>query len=148
MNRPDKQDDTKRMLSAYLDGELTQADRQRVRLYLESSEEGRLELEELTTLQQMTAELRFGDPPDKRLDSIEASLAVQAPRRFGWALTIVGLLSWVAYVVVLYVRNFRWPAIPELIGGGVLAGLLVVFLSVVRQRYLERPHDRYRKVKR
>jgi hypothetical protein len=136
------------MLSAYLDGELTQADRQRVRLYLEGSEEGRHELEELTTLQQMTAELRFGAPPDRRLDTIEASLSVQGPRKFGWGLTIVGVLSWVVYVVILYVRNFRWPSVVELLSGGVVAGLLVVFLSVVRQRYLERPHDRYTKVKR
>jgi anti-sigma factor RsiW len=136
------------MLSAYLDGELTQADRQRVRLYLESSEEGRLELQQLTALQQMTAELRFGDPPDRRLDAIEAKLSVQGPRRFGWGLTIAGLLSWVVYVVFLYVKNIRWPSIPEFLAGGVIAGLLAVFLSVVRQRYLERPHDRYTKVKR
>jgi len=148
VNRPGKDEKIKRMLSAYLDGELTQADRQQVRLHLETSEECRRELEELMKLQSLTSELDFRPPPDELLDELERSVSVRAPRRFGWGLTIIALASWVLWALVLAVRNLRWPTIPELLSGSVVAGLVLVFLSILRQRVLERPHDRYRKVRR
>lgn len=138
----------KGMLSAYLDGELTQADRQRVRLYLESSAECRRELEGMTAIKDLTEHLQFQQPPDEVLDAIEQRISVRAPRRFGWSVLIAALCSWVVYAIVLAAKDLRWPTWPELLGGGVIAGLLFVFLSVLRQRLLERPHDRYRKVRR
>ncbi len=148
MNRPEQHETIRQMLSAYLDGELTQADSQRVQLHLQSSEEMRRELEELAAVQNMTAGLRFQTPADEVMDALEQRLSVRGPRRFGWGVLVVALISWVVYAVVLVLRNPRWPSVAELLGGGVIAGLLLVFLSVLRQRILERPHDRYRKVRR
>ncbi len=148
MNRPENHEEMTRLLSAYLDGELTQSDRQRVRLRLENSEEWRRELEELRAIQNMTADLQFRQPPDAVMDALESTLSVQAPRRFGWGLLALALAGWMVYALVLYSRDFRWPSVAELLAGGVLAGLVLVFLSVLRQRILERPHDRYRNVKR
>lgn len=148
MNRPGNKEEMRNMLSAYLDGELTQADQQRVQLYLESSEEGRRTLKELATLKNLTAELQFGDPPDRRMDEIERRLSVQAPRRFGWALIILGLAAWIVYGLATAMRHVRWPTAGELFAGGVVVGLVLLFLSVLRQRLIERPFDKYRKVKR
>jgi anti-sigma factor RsiW len=136
------------MLSAYLDGELTQSDHQRVQLHLETSEEMKRELDELAAVKNMTAGLRFHTPSDDVMDALEQRLSVQAPRKFGWGILAVALIAWVVYAVVLVLRNPRWPTVLELLEGGVIAGLLLVFLSVLRQRILERPHDRYRKVRR
>jgi len=137
------------LLSAYLDGELTQADRQRVRLYLESSEECRRELEELAKVKQLTAELRFQGPPDELMDELERRLAVRGPRRLGWGLLCAALAVLTIYLVVSYVQHFQWPGNPlEWLAIAALGGILLVFLSVLWQRLLERPYDRYRKVKR
>ena len=86
------------MLSASLDGELTQQEQQRVRLYLEESEEAREELRQLQELKRLTAELSFAPPPDERLDELAKSLSVEAPRRAGWVLLSAGV---VAIIVVL-----------------------------------------------
>jgi anti-sigma factor RsiW len=144
----EERDRMTKMLSAYLDGELTQADQQRVRLYLESSDEGRREFEAMATLKNLTADLRFQDPADTRLDEIQLQLSVQTPRRFGWSLLLLTLLAWAIYAIILVVRNPRWPTAPEMLAGGVVAGLACLFFSVLRQRLLERPFDRYRKVRR
>lgn len=82
------------------------------------------------------------------MEALEQSVSVQAPRKIGWGLVIVGLAAWVIYLLVLVLRNPRWPTVPELLAGGIGAGLLSLFLSVVRQRLLEGPHDRYRKVRK
>jgi len=148
VNRPDTHEQILGMLSAYLDGELTQADNQRVRLYVEQNEEARTALDEMLELQQLTSSIRFANPPEDVMDAFEQRLTVQAPRRFGWALVIAGLLAWLAYAAVLALRSPRWPTVPELLVGAVVVGFVLLFLSVLRQRWLERPHDRYRKVKR
>ena len=148
MNRPDKHEQMIEKLSAYLDGELTQADSQRVRLYLDENVEARQAFDEMSQLQHMTAEIRFRNPPDELMDALAQRFSVQAPRRFGWGMVIMGLVAWVVYAAATVARNLRWPSWPELFTGAAIAGLVMVFVSVLRQRILERPHDRYRKVRR
>jgi len=121
---------------------------QRVRLHLEECAECRSAFEEMKALQRLTSEIQFTDPPEETMEALEKSLSVQAPRRFGWGLVIAGLLSWVIYLLVQVIRYPRWPSVPAILTGGVIAGFVLVFLSVLRQRWIERPHDRYRRVRR
>ena len=148
MNRPDQHDKMMGMLSAYLDGELTQADNQRVRLYLEDNEEARLAFEELRQVQQLTSEIRFPGPSEEFMESLENRMSVRAPLRFGWTLILAGLAALLIYAAVLVIRNPHWPTWPEVFLGAVVVGLVLLFLSVLRQRLLERPHDRYRNVRK
>jgi len=148
VTRPEQHEQILGMLSAYLDGELTQADNQRVRLYLEESEEARQAYDEMKQLQQLTAGMRFPDPAEEALDALEQRLSVRAPRQFGWALMILGSVSWLFYAVILTLRHPRWPTLPELLSGAVVVGLILLFVSVLRQRLLEWPRDRYRKVRK
>lgn len=148
MNRPDNNEQILGMLSAYLDGELTQADDQRVRLYVEQNEEARRALDEMRQLQQVTSGMRFASPPEEIMDALEHRVTVRAPRGLGWLLVLAGLVSWLLYAAVVALRNLRWPTLPELLSGAIVAGFILLFLSVLRQRWLERPHDRYRKVRK
>ncbi len=148
MTRPDQHERILGMISPYLDGELTQADSQRVRLYLEENEEARQAFREMQELKELTATMKFRAPPEEAMEALEGRLSVQAPRRFGWWLAIMGLVAWSVYAAVLYLRNPRLPTLPELFTGGVIVGLAMVFVSVLRQRLLEGPHDRYRKVRK
>jgi anti-sigma factor RsiW len=137
-----------KMLSAYLDGELTQADDQRVRIYLEDSEEARAELRELEELKRMTTSLAFAPPPDDRLDELARSLSVRAPRKLGWFLLLFG----VAMVILAFaVKLLLAPDVPlavKAVYGTIGGGFLLLFGSVARQRWLEAPFDRYRGVNR
>jgi len=149
VNKSDKDQEIRALLSAYLDGELTQADRQRVRLYLESSEECRRELEDLARLKQWTRELQFPDPPDDLMEELERRLSVRGSRRLGWGLVVAGLLALALYGLVQCFARFRWPAgWLEWTAVLLMGGLALLFVSVLWQRLLERPYDRYRKVKR
>jgi len=148
MNGPSAHGEIERMLSAYLDNELTQAESQRVRVHLEDCPACRAAFEETQKLQRATASLAFQDPPEDRMEELEKALSVQAPRRLGWGLVIAGLLAWLAYIAFIVIKDFRPPTLVELIAGAVPVGFLLVFLSVVRERWLELPHDRYRRVKK
>lgn len=146
MNPAGQHEQIERLLSAYLDEELTQAEAQRVELHLEECEPCRTALRELRQLQQLTAGIEFRRPPDAALEAIEQRLSVRGTRWSGWALVIIGLAAWIAYGFIVALRHPRWPTVPELLAGLVVIGLALVFVSVLRQRLLERRHDRYRRV--
>ncbi len=137
-----------RMLSAYLDGGLTQADQQRVRVWLEDSADARERFEEMRQIQQITSSMSFVPPPDDRIDELTERLSVQAPRNLGWIMLLVGTVLLAAFTAS---QLWRAPDIPWPVkygSGGIAGGFLFLLGSVARQRWLEHPHDRYRGVKR
>jgi anti-sigma factor RsiW len=137
-----------RLISAYLDGELTQAESQRVRLLLEDRPDYRRAYEEMRTLQSMTHALPMPNPPDDRIFAIEDRLSVATPRRIGFITLWAGLGLWLVYLAVQFFRHLRFPTVGEALLGMVVFGLVSLFLSVVIQRYQELPHDRYRRIRK
>ena len=137
-----------RMLSAYLDGELTQQETQRVRVYLENCEEAREDFREMEKVRQITSELSFAAPPDARLDELAQALSVRAPRRVGWVLVIGTALTIILGLVFKLAAAPDVPLGVKLVYGAFGGGFLLLLGSVARQRWLEAPYDRYRGVKR
>lgn len=137
-----------RMLSAYLDGELTQQDAQRVRLYLEESEDARRQFVELQKIQAATSSLSFGPPPDDRVDELERALSVRTPRKLGWGLLAGGVVTLTLLVIVKFLTLPDVPLVVKGLAGAIGVGLTLLLGSVARQRWLELPFDRYRGVKR
>lgn len=148
MTTQSQHEEIRKMLSAYLDGELTQAEAQRVRIHLEDCEECRRTYQEMVRLQQMTKELAFAEPPEARMKELEQSLSVQAPRRLGWLFVMAGIAAWLIYGAVTYVRHWRPPTVEELISSAVVIGFLLLFVSVAVERLRQLPHDRYRRIEK
>lgn len=140
--------DIERLISAYLDGELTQAESQRVRLLLEDRPEYRQAYEEMRKLQSFTHALPMPNPPDDRIFAIEERLSVAAPRRLGFFTLWGGLGLWLVYLAVQFFRHLRVPTVGEALVGMVVFGLVALFVSVAVQRYQELPHDRYRRIRK
>jgi anti-sigma factor RsiW len=138
----------RRMLSAFLDGELTQGEQQRVRVHLEDCAACRREYEEMARLQEMTRSLPLAGPPEDRMNELGKSLMVQAPRRLGWLLVLGGLAAWLIYAAVMYVRHWRPPTAEQLIAAAVVIGLLMLLVSVIVERLRQLPHDRYWRIEK
>lgn len=148
MNAAGVHDELKRMVSAYLDNELTQAEAQRVRIHLEDCSECARAFDEMSRLRSMTSAAEFPEPPEDRWEELGRRMSVKAPRQTGWLLIVVGLAVWMGFVAVTAIRNMRWPAPEEAAIGAIFAGFALLLISVVRQRWLEYPRDRYRRVKK
>ncbi len=74
-------------------------------------------------------------------------VTVKASRGIGWLLFIGGLM--IAAGVAIYEFVLIASALPlsvKLIVVGIYGGLFLVFLSVLRQRLIERKTDRYKDV--
>lgn len=145
---PSQHEEIRQMLSAYLDGELTQGGMQRVRVHLEDCESCRRSLEDMARLQELTRELAFAEPPEARMKELEKSLSVQAPRRLGWVFVVAGLAAWLAYGTVTYVRHWRPPTMEELLASAVVTGFVLLLVSVVVERLRQLPHDKYRRIEK
>jgi len=145
---PGQHEEIRQMLSAYLDNELTQGAAQRVRVHLEDCEECRRVFDEMARLQEMTRNLAFAEPPEARMKELEKSLSVQAPRRLGWLFVVAGVVAWLIYGAVTYVRHWRPPTVEELISSAVAIGFVLLFVSVAVERLRQLPHDRYRRIEK
>ncbi len=135
------------LLSGYIDGELTQQDKQRVRLHCEACEQCRNELTELEALRKAVGETRLSDiGKDTWRENMNDS-AVRTSRGIGWLLFIGGLLIAAGYGIYEFIRELESiPTIALMIIGGVYGGLLLLFVSVLRQRLIERRTDKYEDV--
>ncbi len=136
------------LLSAYMDDELTQQDGQRVRVHLEDCDECRRTLEQLRTLQQATAATQFQKPTEEEMEKLEERMSVQVPRKAGWLLLLTGFAVWAIYGVYLFLTDPDLMTFENLSAGAIVVGLALLLISVLRQRLLELPHDRYRGVKK
>jgi anti-sigma factor RsiW len=141
-------EEVERMISAYLDGELTQAESQRVRLLIEDHPDYQKAYEEMRQLQQLTHAMPMPHPPEERIFEIERRISVVAPRRVGFYALWGGLAMWLVYLVVLFFRHLRMPTPGETIASVFVFGLVSLFVSVAVQRWQELPHDRYRRIRK
>jgi anti-sigma factor RsiW len=141
-------EEVERLISAYLDGELTQGESQRVSLLIEDHPDYRQAYDEMRQLQRLTGAIPMPQPPDDRIFEIEQRLSVAAPRRVGFYALWGGVALWLAYLVVLFFRHMRMPTAAEAIAGIFVFGLISLFVSVAVQRWQELPHDRYRRIRK
>ncbi len=135
------------LLSGYIDGELTQQDRQRVQLHCQSCSKCQAGLEELSVLRERVGKSKLSDVSQGVWRETMEDTPVKAARGFGWLLFIGGILIAVGMVVVEIISSESSMTLTErLIIGGIYGGLLLLFISVLRQRLIERKSDRYKDV--
>lgn len=138
------------LLSGRLDGELTQAEDQRVRLHLEDCPPCHRLYTELRTMREAAVSTEF--PVPDRVEDLSAEERPLTPasrvlRRVGWALLAVYALTipvlWFGKSLTLHEDVMVWVLLGSSLGG---FGLLL--LSVLLDRIRSAKTDRYRRVKK
>lgn len=134
------------LLSGYIDGELTQQQRQRVELHCESCAECRELLEELEALRERMGRARLSRiGEDKWRESMNDN-AVNLTRGIGWILLVggaIGLLLLLLHVIFIESDMNFWE---KAIFFGIYGGLGALLVSVLRQRMIESKTDKYKDV--
>lgn len=144
--------DWNELISAYLDDELSPADRREFELRLERGEVSGQELEEIRAMRSLTCSLKLDEFPDEVWDRYWTQTYNRMERNTGWILLSLGAIVLTSYGVYAFLRSL-WsdPSEPwwlRLAVGSVAVGLSVLFVSVLRERWFARNGDPYRRIKR
>ena len=135
------------LLSGYIDGELTQQQRQRVELLCETNEEYRRNLEELTALRERIGQSRLGEAGEEHWGERMNDSGVKITSMIGWILFVGGVLIALGVFVLtlLFDPSIGW--LTKLVMVAVYGGLATLLASVLRQRLIERKTDKYKNVR-
>ncbi len=138
------------MLAGYVDGELSDEERQAFEAALAQDPELRAELEEFKRLQEVTGVMQYADLPDEVWDNYWQSIYRKTERGFGWILLSLGaiiLLCFGLYEVMreLYVDSQipLWVKIGVTAGG---VGFIILLVSYIRERLFAYNRTRYKEV--
>jgi len=138
------------MLAGYVDGELSEAERQTFEAALAQDPDLRAELEEFKRLQEVTGMVQYADLPDEVWENYWQSMYRKTERGIGWILLSIGAIILLCFG--LYETMGRLFADPEaplwlkigLSVGGV--GLIILLVSYIRERLFAYNRDRYKEV--
>ncbi|HEX4952785.1 MAG TPA: zf-HC2 domain-containing protein [Thermoanaerobaculia bacterium] len=135
------------LLSGYLDGELTQAESQRVRLHLETDPEARRIFDDLSRMRQAARGTRFRLPDDRQWDERPKHSGSRLARDAGWLLLAIWLVATTGFGL------YHLAVSPEglwlkLTIFAPLSGIALLFGSTVLDRLKTLPTDRYRRVEK
>jgi len=140
-------DHVQQLITGYIDDELTQQDSQRVRVHCESCAICAEELSGLLELRQQVQLADLDAHPAEHWHENIPDQPVEQIRTLGWLLIVVGLIIATGTGVYLVVRSIeQLSLVGVLIVGGIYGGLLLLLVSVVRQRLIERKTDKYKDV--
>jgi len=136
-----------RLLTAYLDGELTQDDEQRVEIHVQDCPHCAAVLHELRNIREAAMTTSFATPPDEQWEEAPRSVATGALRRLGWWIAVPWLL-----VLAVYALYEAWlgaaGALERILVFGGISAMVLLFLSVLLDRLRDAQGDRYREVKK
>ena len=132
-------------LMRYLDGEMSPEERFRVESAISRSTELQRDLAIYRSMKADIQDLSF-HPADYRV-SVWDRVNAHVNRPIGWLLVIAGLVLWMTYGVYVFATSSASPW-EKLATGAVAIGVLMLFTSVIWERYREWQFDPYRDVRR
>ncbi|MCU0303995.1 MAG: zf-HC2 domain-containing protein [Thermoanaerobaculales bacterium] len=134
-------------LSGFLDGELTQAADQRVRLHLEDCAACRAVSDELLRLREATMTTRLDHPRDLEWDERPRGLLSGLSRGLGWLVLAFWAAATTGFALWQLATSPEDLTAKLIVFGGLL-GVGLVFVSVLVDRLRSARTDRYREVQK
>lgn len=135
------------LLSGFVDGELTQQEQQRVQLHCENCKACDSSLHEIRALREKIGRSQLSALGQDEWRETMNDTAVRKTYGIGWLLILGGaVLAGAAGLYEVFTEPTTLTLVEKLIIGGLYGGMLLLFISVLRQRLIERKTDKYKDV--
>lgn len=134
------------LLSGYIDGELTQQQRQRVEIHCGNCGDCESELNALRALRRDVSNSRLSEYGEDVWREKMDDTTVKATRSIGWLLFLGAVLICGGVGIYEFVFDSSMGTFEKTMIGAVYGGLALLFFSVLRQRLIERKADKYKDV--
>lgn len=142
----------KELISLYIDGEVNEEQKEMVENHLRECLECQKEFEEMSKLEEVMGQMELKKPPRETWQVYWASVYNRLERKIGWILLSIGaiiLLFFGGYKAVEGIIQDQTT--PLLLKVGILiamAGLVVLLVSILRERLFVRTRERYKEVEK
>ena len=131
-----------------LDDELSMEERLQYQAHVRECDTCRRELEGLGRVVKLTGELRLRVSDDAFWTGYWESVYRRTERRLGFLLLTGGVVMLLLYLLYRALRSPEMWTYEGISIGVILVGLIVLFISIARERYHEHKNDPYREVER
>jgi len=140
------------LLAGYVDGELSEKEREAFERELATSAELRAELEEFRNIKEVTAGMKYADLPDEVWDSYWANIFRKIERGFGWIIMSLGAIILLCFgLYEFFGELYANPEAPLWLKIGVTGaavGAVILLVSFGRERIFAYNRERYREVQK
>jgi predicted anti-sigma-YlaC factor YlaD len=140
------------LISSYLDNELDEEQRRVVEEHIENCPECRKEYGEMARFEEVMRKMSLKQPPKEAWEVYSESVYNRVERGIGWMLLSIGamiLLFFAGYEIVKGV--IQGPTVPLIVKAGILLGMggvVVLLVSLVRERLFVNKRERYKEIKK
>ncbi|MFC2163699.1 anti-sigma factor family protein [Acidobacteriota bacterium] len=142
----------KELISSYHDDVLSADQKDLVEEHIKQCDSCRKEMEEMGKFEEVMDKMELKKPPKEVWQVYWSSIYNRLERRFGWILLSIGA------IIVLFFGGYKAiegiiqdPTIPLILKVGILgllAGLVVLLVSIGRERIFVRQRERYKEVEK
>jgi len=143
-------DEMKILISGMIDGELEPNEKKTISDHLTSCAGCRDEFGKLNKLNEVTDDMKYFDLPDRLLAGYWHGIYNKIERGIGWMFLSIGAIILLIYGGwILFEKFFNDPTISltAKIGiGAAIIGLIILLVSIIRERIFSKKHDRYDEV--
>lgn len=130
-----------------LDGELRPEEKAAYEEHVKGCDDCARELKEIGRIVELTNDLKLKAPDEEFWARYWDSLLHRLERGAGFVLMVAGIVAVLVFVIYHAVTSPEFLTFKGLSIAAILLGLVVIFLSVVRERYHESKSDPYKEVK-
>lgn len=138
------------LISGLLDGELGPEEEVRIRTHLASCGRCALELDELRLQREITSAYRLQEPSPEAWDRFSLGVYQRIERAAGWVLLSIGLvLGGSVLVFQAFQGLITDPTVPMIVRLGIpvaAIGLVILLISVAREKLFLHRTERYREI--
>jgi hypothetical protein len=140
------------LLMAAIDGEQSSEDEREFKRYLSVSADCQREWEEYRNLKEATMQLKFTQPSEEVWDRYWLNVYNRIERGLGWILTSIGAMIMLFYGGIKAVESIMADQHLEwFVKAGILAvlgGLVILLISVLREKLMAGKTDKYKEIER
>jgi ferric-dicitrate binding protein FerR (iron transport regulator) len=149
---PPRDERTRRLMMAALDGEITAQDRTELDRLLQADAALETEWLQLARLKEVTSDMALRRPSEEVWDRYWGGVYRRLERGVGWILASLGAVVLISYGLWTGIKSmFGDPELPMFIKVAILAvivGVVILLISVIREKLFTRQADPYKDVVR
>jgi len=145
-------EDYEKLIPAYLDGELSREQKEMLEEHLGKCSHCKQELLKFKKLKEVTEEMKFVEPPEEAWGRYWTGVYNRLERGTGWILTSIGAIILIFYGVWRWLQSLiKDPHFALMVKIGILTvagGLIILLISVIREKIFTYKRERYKEVVR